>query len=355
MDSISSRQHSEPESGSGSTASRTSSTTDETAGSITPRGTSNRRYQRDGSTSPISVRVPTPPTTSSKPPWQVQMAPRHRSKAPQPQTQGGGSLLDQLNSARSASSTISTAASTRTSSPASDRTIGPPHLSTGLPAHRILNIELDVSKEGSIGGSPPSSDSDKPSVPVPHGSRQYVRRPVAYADPEPDEDPGNMSEDSTFTVSTIPASAAEGRRNPPRPPLPVKVKQTPSSTSGLGSVSSFAASRLKKKSNPVSKPHTWNVPAGPSVPANVISLANRVPLGGVSRPAWEQRIGTQIPDGIDMESRRAGSGTDGRAGVAGEGTVHGFKLHNPIKGAQNNAASRRGTEEYKVSSDGSRM
>lgn len=355
MDLISSRQHSE--SGSESTASRISSATDQTAGSITPRGTSNGRSQRDRRTSPTSVRVPTPPTTSSKPPWQVQMAPRPQSRAPNPPNQGGGSLLDQLNSMRSGSSSISTTStSTRSSSPGSDRTIGPPHLTSRVPAHRVLNIELDDFKDGSIGGSPPSSDSDEPSVPVPHGSRQYVRRPTAFADPDPNDDPGTMSDESTFTVSTLSASGAGGglvgRRNPPKPPPPIKVKQTPS-TSGSGSVLSFTTSRLKKKTKPVLKPYTRNVPAAPSVPSmGVISMVNRVPGG--SRPTWDQRMGTRIPDMIDMESRRAGSGNAGGDGGQAGGTIHGFKLHNPMAGAHSTRASRRGTEEYKVRSDARR-
>lgn len=362
MDSISSRQDSD--SASAPTASRTSIATDQTTGSITPRGTSNRRPQisrsrsrsRSRSTSPVSVRVPTPPTTSSRPPWQVQTAPRPQPRAPSGST--GGSLLDQLNSMRSGTSTSSTTTSTRSSSPASDTTIGPARPSSRIPAYRSLNIDLDVTQEGSIGGSPPSSDSDKPSVLVPHGSRQHVRRPTAFADPdlgpyhEPDEDAGNTSEASTFTASTLSTSGSGllGRRNLPGPPPPVKVKQA----SVPAANSSFAASRFRQRSKVVPKPYARNVNAEVAPSVSMISMANRTPLGGVSRPTSGQRMATRVTNMIELESRRAGSRIVGESGVggtgaaAGMGTIHGFKLHDTSASArgQSNAASRRGTAEY---------
>jgi hypothetical protein len=169
-------------------------------------GQSNRLVSPDSSP---SSRVPT-----SLAPWANGFAPRQSQDNPLPRVArgGGGSLLDQMLEAQSTSS--------RASSPGSDDTVGPTHPSY---QHQRIVIPIDPN-EGSVGGSPPSSDSDRPSVAVPHSARKHVRRPMNFRDADQDDDTASeyssvsaATTTSNVTRFTSPATRSSfhvGRENP---------------------------------------------------------------------------------------------------------------------------------------------
>ena len=144
-------------------------------------------------------------------PWANGFAPH----PPSGRTGRGGSLLDQMLEAQSNSS--------RASSPGSDDTVGPSHQHQQQQQRIVIPIDAN---EGSVGGSPPSSDSDRPSVAVPHLARKHVRRPINYREPEQDDDTASehssVSAATTATTSNVtsftsPATRSSfhvGRENP---------------------------------------------------------------------------------------------------------------------------------------------
>jgi len=150
---------------------------------------------------------PTSRVPPSQAPWATGFAPRPRAVNTVSRG-GGGSLLDQMLEAQSVSS--------RADSPDSDGTVGPGH-------HGIV-IPLNPS-EGSVGGSPPSSDSDRPSVAVPHSAKKHVRRPLNYASADQEDD--TVSEYSVATTSSEISTTAPARRSTSQqaisriPPAPV--------------------------------------------------------------------------------------------------------------------------------------
>jgi len=165
---------------------------------------------------------PSSRVTSSKPPWAADCAPRssQTSTIARPQS---GSLLDQMLEAQSVSS--------RADSPDSDGTIGPGNQGMVIPI---------TSSEGSVGGSPPSSDSDRPSVAVPHSARKHVRRPLNYA--SADQDDETASEYSVVTTSSAIGSTAPATRSTYRitlnrlPPASQSTASTPRPVRALASV-----------------------------------------------------------------------------------------------------------------------
>lgn len=233
---------------------------------------------------------------SAQPPWQVHHAPKPGH---------GGSLLDQLESMRESSR-----APSRLSSPESDRTIGP----VGIPVEQAYGpprppLAIEIDDGGSIGGSPPSSDSDDPSVTLPHSARKYVRRPIPYAEADRDD---NVSEISSFTASS--GSSAPRARSPTR--------------------SRGVTSSIGPRGRVASRQHD-----GPGVSGtNMTPLGSRRPdryastTAAAERVPWSERMG-KPDDLIDMGSRGARADT-----------VHGFKWHDG-PGAMR---ARRLTQEYKV-------
>jgi hypothetical protein len=136
---------------------------------------------------------PTSRVPPSQAPWATGYAPRARAVNTVSRG-GGGSLLDQMLEAQSVSS--------RADSPDSDGTVGP--------GHREIVIPLNLSAE-SPGGSPPSSDSDRPSVAVPHSARKHVRRPLEFANA--DQEDGDVSDHSVATTSSQVSTTAPARRS----------------------------------------------------------------------------------------------------------------------------------------------
>jgi hypothetical protein len=135
---------------------------------------------------------PTSRVPPSQAPWATGYAPRARAVNTVSRG-GGGSLLDQMLEAQSVSS--------RADSPDSDGTVGP--------AHRDVLIPLSPSEI--TGESPPSSDSDRPSVAVPHSARKHVRRPLEFANA--DQEDGDVSDHSAATTSSQISTTAPARRS----------------------------------------------------------------------------------------------------------------------------------------------
>jgi hypothetical protein len=135
---------------------------------------------------------PTSRVPPSQAPWATEYAPRARAVNTVSRG-GGGSLLDQMLEAQSVSS--------RADSPDSDGTVGP--------AHRDVLIPLSPSEI--TGESPPSSDSDRPSVAVPHSARKHVRRPLEFANA--DQEDGDVSDHSAATTSSQISTTAPARRS----------------------------------------------------------------------------------------------------------------------------------------------
>lgn len=167
----------------------------------------------------------TPPQEARKAPWlditastQSPGAPKiPRVAKPLPPPAGGGSLLDQLLEMKShASQASSPTLSDRTILPDSVRDSGTQQsrqhpAASGTNARPALTIAWDASTEGSIGGSPPSSDEDKPSVHLPHSAVKHVQRPPQYTrDTSPPP--------STYAPSanSSPSAASTERRHPSR-------------------------------------------------------------------------------------------------------------------------------------------
>ena len=136
---------------------------------------------------------PTSRVPPSQAPWATGYAPRARAVNTTSRG-GGGSLLDQMLEAQSVSS--------RADSPDSDGTVGP--------GRRDVLIPINLSAE-TPAGSPPSSDSDRPSVAVPHSARKHVRRPLEFASADQEDD--NVSEYSAATTSSEISTTAPARRS----------------------------------------------------------------------------------------------------------------------------------------------
>ncbi|ORY30553.1 hypothetical protein BCR39DRAFT_572194 [Naematelia encephala] len=151
--------------------------------SATPRPTT-----QDSSTSPpLSPKVPQP-----SPVQPVQSAVMIAPKAPWKQVSGappasiparGGSLLDQYLESRSMvstsppSSTISPPSTPRARATALPPSPAPRRVQKGRNSTGMI-VPLDEEIEGSIGGSPPESDEDEPSVDLPHSALKFVQRPI---------------------------------------------------------------------------------------------------------------------------------------------------------------------------------
>jgi hypothetical protein len=210
-------------------------------------GQSNRLVSPDSSP---SSRVPT-----SLAPWANGFAPRPQHDNPLPRVArggGGGSLLDQMLEAQSTSS--------RASSPGSDDTVGPNHPSY---QHQRIVIPIDPN-EGSVGGSPPSSDSDRPSVTVPHSARKHVRLPMKYQDADQDDD--TASEYSSVSAATTTAN--------------VTSFTSPATRSSFHVGRENPLLRMKRPSR--------GLPASPAANPNTVPLGSRV--GSTSgRIPWSER------------------------------------------------------------------
>ena len=129
------------------------------------------------------------------------------SRAVSPTPSSGGSLLDQLLAQRaqtaSPTSTATSILTDRNDSPSRDGT-------PTLKKSRGKYIPIDTSVEGSIGGSPPSSDEDKPSVPLPHSAIKHVQRPVPF-ETSPPETRGGSRKKSNAPQQLV--SSGESKAN----------------------------------------------------------------------------------------------------------------------------------------------
>lgn len=224
-------------------------------------------------------------------PWANGFAPHPPSGRPG----RGGSLLDQMLEAQSNSS--------RASSPGSDDTVGPSHQHQNQHQNQRIVIPIDAN-EGSVGGSPPSSDSDRPSVAVPHSARKHVRRPVSYRAPEQDDD--TASEYSSVSAATTATTS------------------NVTSFTGPATRSSFHIGR----ENPLLRARR---PARSSV-IPTANNPNQVPLGtrvasSSSRIPWSERDSPEA------------------SGSRGPG---GFKWSQDSQAGPSSPAGRRTTQEYKV-------
>lgn len=126
-------------------------------------------------------------------------------------------------------------------------------------------IPFDPSIEGSIAGSPPSSDEDEPSVQLPHSAVRFVQRSIAYNDTA-DDDSASITSDTASTTSTQTASTVR------------RVPGFDNATRGRSS------SLLDRMSTPAAARTTKT--RGRSVTS---TNANNTPLGGGKRVPWTER------------------------------------------------------------------
>lgn len=185
------------------------------------------RHKRTESRELISPLNSPPPFRSRlEPSWTTIKGPSTRTMSPMPRRAAariGGSLLDQMEHQSQSS---------RASSPGSDRTEVP---SNSGRSYETLEIPIDPS-EGSIGGSPPESDSDDPSVPVPHSARKYVRRPIPFNDGADDDSVSEYSSVSAASGSTQPASRSDSRKPSNMYPQSASTSKIPYFTSGANAI-----------------------------------------------------------------------------------------------------------------------
>jgi hypothetical protein len=254
-------------------------------------------------------------------PWATDRAPRNHADAPPrvPATYaGGGSLLDQMLESQSMSSRST---SSRASSAGSDDTVGPSNHG------QAMVIPLDP-QEGSVGGSPPSSDSDEPSVVLPTSARKYVRRPVTHATNDDDDTASEYSSVSAvtaipdYTGPSIRATPPVQAAHPPRATAPIR-------TSPATRPAPIAGAAPQRSSRPMTH-------ASPAKPVGRVSHAasssNSIPLG---RPG-PSRSG-QIP----WSDRDSSTASTSRADTDAQWP------HDRQQGA---GSSTRSVSEYKVSS-----
>lgn len=244
--------------------------------STTPRAQRIQTVRPDRLVSPDSS--PTSRVPPSQAPWATGYAPRPRQvNTVSRGGGGGGSLLDQMLEAQSVSSRA------ESPDPDSDGTVGPGH-------HGIV-IPLG-SSEGSVGGSPPSSDSDRPSVAVPHSARKHVRRPLSFASADQDDD--NVSEYSTATASSGTSTTAPAIRSiyrhaldritpAPRPIRTMDVTPAPRPIRTMGTTSRAAATVTNSNTTPLGNRVASGSTRGPDAPT-----ATSTGFGGFK---WHQ--GTQ--------------------------------------------------------------
>lgn len=124
-------------------------------------------------------------TDHKKPSWRAQLpSPPPRDDSPVPYWEKGGCLLDELNNAKARHSS---------DGGRTPRAVSPPP--------RGLNIRVGRD-DGSLAGSPPDSDEDTPSVPLPHSALKHVQRPT------PVEKRGTSSNASAASTRPEVAAAA---------------------------------------------------------------------------------------------------------------------------------------------------
>lgn len=157
---------------------------------------------------------PSPPAMIS-PPWKQYEAPVRpvelRSRSPA--SSYGGSLLDQV-----------LARQTRRNSPTETAVIPPTSLSQSSTPRdhrsvaslsptpkkqgrgRAMYVPCDEKQDGSIGGSPPDSDANSPSVLLPHSAVRHIQRPVPFDDTDSLQSSSQFSRSSSSTIAPSLAS-----------------------------------------------------------------------------------------------------------------------------------------------------
>jgi hypothetical protein len=214
---------------------------------------------------------PSPPAELKPAPWErvdgMSSSPPLETPLPS-RPVPSGTLLDQYysSSSQSDSSASSVAGSDRTATPPT-----PKAKTTALPAKpslhdRIhgtaLRVPIDAS-EGSIGGSPPESDEDEPSVPLPHSAIKFVQRPTTFsASPAPST---ASSRDSPYNAGYSPRQSRLAPRFSGKGPSTSGSNDIPlGTTSGKWGAPKDSGDRVHGfKRHPNS--HTFQVSAGATV------------------------------------------------------------------------------------------
>jgi hypothetical protein len=146
--------------------------------------------------------------TDKRPTWRVNLpSPPPRDKTPVPYWEQGTTLLDaHLAEEAMKQSQYGEQVTPRSTGLHSDISSPTPRKSFGL------SIPID-GDEGSLAGSPPDSDEDTPSVPLPHSAVKHVQRPtpVQLRSASPSESSG-VSSKTKYPYSTQPSHRDETSR-----------------------------------------------------------------------------------------------------------------------------------------------
>jgi hypothetical protein len=265
------------------------------------------------------IKLPSSPPMEIKPaPWAQYRGPTPQAMLPSSRSQSiksttttpsivsrGGSLLDQLLAERSQVTSPTTSSvllesdteSTR-STPKAKRTQPLPTVrSRGGRTETGIVTPFDAEIEGSIGGSPPESDEDEPSVALPHSAVKKIQRPTGFIEGDDDR--------SSVAGSTTTSRAAWSERKEETYDKRMAARRE--------SISKYEASK--------GSPSTVKATATPS-------FAQKKGVSGVNA--------NETPLGMRM--------TDRKTSLPDE--IHGFKKYNPTPRLV--PGGRRETPEYQV-------
>ncbi|KAK8858768.1 hypothetical protein IAR55_002997 [Kwoniella newhampshirensis] len=127
------------------------------------------------------------------------------------------------------------------------------------PQGQSIVVPIDITVDGSIGGSPPESDEDEPSVQLPHSALKHVQRPTTINNDDDITERGRSHSISVASLERAQAGARQGWKD-----RLVQQKRE----SGADRYPMMAKDRT-------------NLYIGP------VSNANKIPLGSVSSPSTQ--------------------------------------------------------------------
>ena len=130
---------------------------------------------------------------------------------------GTGSLLDQFYANRQTTASGSTSVIDDNSEAGSQGTLGTKTYRTAAPTGpaAALLVPYNPDIEGSVLGSPPESDEETPSAPVPHSGRKFIQRPIVVEGvPQASSDTGGVSRPrSPFQLAVQQSFLESGKGN----------------------------------------------------------------------------------------------------------------------------------------------
>ena len=214
---------------------------------VTPSGKSEYSSRLYSSSQPPDSPPPTPKPRIAPPPWERR---EEVAKAKAPSSSVGGSLQDQYWASKSAqrpdddaSTSVGLQIRGRASREARsvtsvDRSPTPRGTDRQRQGSRVAyRIPVHEGDDGSIGGSPPSSDEDNPAVRLPHSAVKHVQRPTTAIEVSPSRTGSVVPSTTAISALELPGRAASlasrihpsraGQITASRPaPLPSKTTKT---------------------------------------------------------------------------------------------------------------------------------